>query len=100
MAMFGFVYLWYLMVVLVLEIWFDYRTRTRATRRASTGVKRWFYGLLTVWSDDISPEALRLDDRLGVSADDHRHSVGLSAAWLRRLHLRLGQGQPLVVDVR
>src|SRR5512136_1525740 len=25
MAMFGFVYLWYLMVVLVLEIWFDYR---------------------------------------------------------------------------
>ena len=25
MAMFGFVYLWYLMAVLVLEIWFDYR---------------------------------------------------------------------------
>src|SRR5574341_2252929 len=25
MAMFGFVYLWYLMVVLVLEIWLDYR---------------------------------------------------------------------------
>ena len=25
MAIFGFVYLWYLMVVLLLEIWFDYR---------------------------------------------------------------------------
>ena len=25
MAMFGFVYLWYLMVVLVVEIWLDYR---------------------------------------------------------------------------
>src|SRR5512133_809254 len=25
MAMFGFVYAWYLMVVLLLEIWFDYR---------------------------------------------------------------------------
>ena len=25
MAMFGFVYLWYLMAVLLLEIWFDYR---------------------------------------------------------------------------
>jgi hypothetical protein len=25
MAMFGFVYLWYLMAVLVLEIWLDYR---------------------------------------------------------------------------
>jgi len=25
MAIFGFVYLWYLMVELLLEIWFDYR---------------------------------------------------------------------------
>ena len=25
MAMFGFVYLWYLMVVLLMEIWLDYR---------------------------------------------------------------------------
>ena len=25
MAMFGFVYLWYLMVVLLLEIWLEYR---------------------------------------------------------------------------
>lgn len=65
MAMFGFVYLWYLMGVLVLEIWFDYRLYLVQTWKASTGVKRWFYGALTLWSDDVSPEALRLDDRLG-----------------------------------
>ena len=40
MAMFGFVYLWYLMVVLVVEIWLDYRKDLVLTRRASTGLKR------------------------------------------------------------
>jgi Ni/Fe-hydrogenase subunit HybB-like protein len=65
MAMFGFVYLWYLMAVLVLEIWFDYRKELVLTRRESTGWKRRIYGALTLWSDDISPEALRIDDRIG-----------------------------------
>ena len=65
MAMFGFVYLWYLMAVLVLEIWFDYRKELVLTWRASHGLKRRFYGALTLWSDDISPEALRVDDRIG-----------------------------------
>jgi Ni/Fe-hydrogenase subunit HybB-like protein len=65
MAMFGFVYLWYLMVVLLLEIWFDYRKDLVLTKRASTGFKRWFYGVLTLGSDNISEGALRVDDRLG-----------------------------------
>jgi Ni/Fe-hydrogenase subunit HybB-like protein len=65
MAMFGFVYLWYLMVVLVLEIWFDYRKELVLTWRASTGLKKQFYGLLTLWSDNISPAALALDHKLG-----------------------------------
>jgi Ni/Fe-hydrogenase subunit HybB-like protein len=65
MAMFGFVYLWYLMAVLVLEIWFDYRKDLVIAWRGSTGVKRILYGVATLWSDDISPEALRIDDRLG-----------------------------------
>ena len=65
MAMFGFVYLWYLMGVLVLEIWFDYRKDLVLAWRASTGVKRAIYGVLTLWSDDISPEALRIDERIG-----------------------------------
>ncbi|HSG01581.1 MAG TPA: NrfD/PsrC family molybdoenzyme membrane anchor subunit [Vicinamibacterales bacterium] len=65
MAMFGFVYLWYLMAVLVLEIWFDYRKDLVLTWRASTGLKRRFYGLLTLWNDDISPQALEVDDKVG-----------------------------------
>ena len=65
MAMFGFVYLWYLMVVLLLEIWFDYRKDIVLAKRASTGVTRMFYSVLTLGSDNISPAALRLDDRIG-----------------------------------
>lgn len=65
MAMFGFVYLWYLMVVLVVEIWLDYRKDLVLTCRASRGVKRTFYRVLTLGSDNISPEALRIDDKVG-----------------------------------
>jgi Ni/Fe-hydrogenase subunit HybB-like protein len=65
MAMFGFVYLWYLMAVLVLEIWFDYRKELVLTWRASTGWKKRFYGALSLWSDDISPAALKLDYKIG-----------------------------------
>jgi Ni/Fe-hydrogenase subunit HybB-like protein len=65
MAMFGFVYLWYLMVVLVVEIWLDFRPDLVRTWRASTGIKRLFYGVLTLGSDNLSPAALRIDDRVG-----------------------------------
>jgi Ni/Fe-hydrogenase subunit HybB-like protein len=65
MAMFGFVYLWYLMVVLVLEIWLDYRKEIVLTWRESRGLKRGLYGAMALWSNNISPEALDLDDRIG-----------------------------------
>lgn len=65
MAMFGFVYLWYLMVVLVLEVWLDYRKDIVLTWRASSGPKRWLYGAMALWSDNISPAALALDDKIG-----------------------------------
>jgi len=65
MAMFGFVYLWYLMAVLVLEIWFDYRRELVLARRSSTGVKRLAYTAMTLGSDNISPGALRVDERIG-----------------------------------
>src|SRR5690348_11819203 len=65
MAMFGFVYLWYLMVVLVVEIWLDFRADIVKTWRASTGLTRMFYGVLTLGADNISPAALRIDDRVG-----------------------------------
>jgi len=65
MAMFGFVYLWYLMAVLLLEIWLDYRRDIVVMAESSTGLKRLFYRLLTLGSDDISEGALRVDDRVG-----------------------------------
>lgn len=65
MAMFGFVYLWYLMVVLVVEIWLDYRRDLVIAWQSSRGVKRLFYGVLTLGSANISPQALALDDKVG-----------------------------------
>src|SRR5512134_4185562 len=43
MAMFGFVYLWYLMAVLVVEIWLDYRERIVEWARTTRGPWRWIY---------------------------------------------------------
>jgi Ni/Fe-hydrogenase subunit HybB-like protein len=65
MAMFGFVYLWYLMAVLVLEIWLDYRKDIVRLAETSTGPLRHVYRLLTLGSHDLSEEALRADDRTG-----------------------------------
>src|SRR6202007_2244606 len=41
MAMFGFVYLWYLMAVLVAEIWLDYRRDIVVMSQSGTGWRRW-----------------------------------------------------------
>ena len=65
MAMFGFVYLWYLMAVLVLEIWLDYRKDIVLAARESTGWKRTLYRVLALGSDNISEGALAIDDRVG-----------------------------------
>jgi Ni/Fe-hydrogenase subunit HybB-like protein len=65
MAMFGFVYLWYLMVVLLVEIWLDYRKDIVLMSRSSTGIRRLLYRVLTLGSQNISEEALRIDDRVG-----------------------------------
>jgi len=65
MAMFGFVYLWYLMAVLLLEIWLDYRKDIVRLAQSTTGPLRHVYRLLTLGSYDVSEEALRLDDRVG-----------------------------------
>jgi Ni/Fe-hydrogenase subunit HybB-like protein len=65
MAMFGFVYLWYLMAVLLLEIWLDYRKEIVAFSKSRTGVMRWVYKALTLGSDNVSERALRIDERVG-----------------------------------
>jgi len=65
MAMFGFVYLWYLMAVLVVEIWLDYRRDIVRLAESSCGVKGLLYRALTLGSHNVSPAALRIDDRVG-----------------------------------
>jgi len=65
MAIFGFVYLWYLMIVLLLEIWFDYRYDLVIWSKTAKGLKKWIYKALSMGSDDISPKSLKIDDRLG-----------------------------------
>jgi Ni/Fe-hydrogenase subunit HybB-like protein len=65
MAMFGFVYLWYLMAVLVLEIWLDYRKEIVLTARRSTGYIRQIYRAMALWSDNISERSLEIDDKVG-----------------------------------
>jgi Ni/Fe-hydrogenase subunit HybB-like protein len=65
MAMFGFVYLWYLMAVLVMEIWLDYRRDIVVLSQTTTGVKRLIYRVLTLGSSNISDGALAVDNRVG-----------------------------------
>jgi len=65
MAMFGFVYLWYLMIVLLMEIWLDYRKDIVQAAENATGLKKWIYKILTLGSHNITPAALRIDDKVG-----------------------------------
>ncbi len=65
MAMFGFVYAWYLAVVLLLEIWFEYRQDMITWANRASGPRRWLYRVLTLGSRDLSPAALEFDDAAG-----------------------------------
>jgi predicted membrane protein len=65
MAIFGFVYLWYLMVVLLLEIWFDYRHSMVVWSNEKKGVMKWVYRILTLGVNDISPRTVKWDKKLG-----------------------------------
>jgi Ni/Fe-hydrogenase subunit HybB-like protein len=65
MAIFGFVYLWYLMVVLLLEIWFDYRYDMVIWSREKTGIMRHVYRALTLWVSDTTPKSRKTDEKIG-----------------------------------
>ena len=65
MAMFGFVYAWYLMAVLLLELWFDYRHDLVRWAKVTPGFQGFIYRAFTVGVTDESPKALALDDKLG-----------------------------------
>ncbi|HSN71224.1 MAG TPA: NrfD/PsrC family molybdoenzyme membrane anchor subunit [Steroidobacteraceae bacterium] len=63
MAMFGFVYLWYLLGILLIEIWFEYRHQLILMAQEARGAMRFVYRTLSLFSTDVSPEALAFDKR-------------------------------------
>ena len=63
MAMFGFVYAWYLMAVLLLEIWFDYRKDLIIWASKEKGIRKWIYKIISLFSKDISESALKFDKK-------------------------------------
>jgi Ni/Fe-hydrogenase subunit HybB-like protein len=65
MAMFGFVYLWYLTVVLLVEVWLEYRAEIVHRAQTTTGWQRLVYNALTLGSYNVGPEARRIDDKVG-----------------------------------
>ncbi len=78
MAVFGFVYLWYLMVVLLLEIWFEYRRDIVIWSQEKTGVMKWVYKILTLGVTDISPKVLKMDEKIGYAIT----IIGIPSAFL------------------
>ena len=65
MAMFGYVYLWYLMAVLVFEIWLDYRKDIVLFSQSSKSSLRWIYKIMTLGSSNISTRSLQIDGKVG-----------------------------------
>ena len=63
MAMFGFVYLWYLMGVLLIEIWFEYRQQLVLMAQKSKGIMKAIYSALSLYSKDVSPAAIEFDHK-------------------------------------
>lgn len=65
MAMFGFVYAWYLTVVLLLEIWFDYRRDMVLWAKKERGWRKFVHYLLSLGSLDVSDTAYKFDRKAG-----------------------------------
>jgi Ni/Fe-hydrogenase subunit HybB-like protein len=78
MAMFGFVYLWYLLAVLLTEIWLDYRGDIVRLAESSRGPVKWIYAALTLGSYNVSPASRRIDDRVGWAVT----LIGIPSAFL------------------
>jgi Ni/Fe-hydrogenase subunit HybB-like protein len=63
MAMFGFVYAWYLMGVLLLEIWFEYRRDLVVWAREEKFPINWIHRILSLFSTDVSQKAVAFDQK-------------------------------------
>jgi Ni/Fe-hydrogenase subunit HybB-like protein len=63
MAVFGFVYAWYLMVVLLLEIWFEYRRDLVLWSEKTAFPMNWIYKVMALFSKDLSDRGIRFDKK-------------------------------------
>ncbi|MCP2520984.1 polysulfide reductase NrfD [Candidatus Aminicenantes bacterium AC-335-A11] len=63
MAMFGFVYAWYLMAVLLLEIWFEYRRDLIIWAKEGKGLKKWIQRFIALFSTDTSEKSVEFDKK-------------------------------------
>jgi len=64
MAMFGFVYAWYLMVVLLLEIWFTYRKDIILWSKNERFLMRWIHKIISLFSTDVSEKSVVFDKKM------------------------------------
>jgi Ni/Fe-hydrogenase subunit HybB-like protein len=78
MAMFGFVYLWYLTVVLLVEVWLEYRAEIVHMSQTTTGFTRLIYRALTLGSQNVSPAARAVDDKVGYAVT----VIGIPSAFM------------------
>ena len=78
MAMFGFVYAWYLMAVLLLEIWFEYRRELVIRAGREVFPLNWIHRALSLFSADVS-EASAAFDRRAIKAIT---IIGIPSAFL------------------
>lgn len=78
MAMFGFVYLWYLTVVLLLEVWLEFRAEIVHLAQTTSGVRRLIYKALTLGSMNVSPASRNIDEKVGYAVT----VIGIPSAFL------------------
>jgi Ni/Fe-hydrogenase subunit HybB-like protein len=78
MAMFGFVYAWYLMAVLLLEVWFEYRRELVIRAGREVFPLNWIHRALSLFSTDAS-EASAAFDRKAIKAIT---IIGIPSAFL------------------
>jgi predicted membrane protein len=64
MAIFGFVYAWYLMAILLLELWFDFRQDFVKWSMTTSGFRGIIYRALTLGVTDVSERSVRLDMKM------------------------------------
>ncbi|MEO0266604.1 MAG: NrfD/PsrC family molybdoenzyme membrane anchor subunit [candidate division WOR-3 bacterium] len=65
MAVFGFVYIWYLMAILLIEIWLEYRKEIIEFSKINKGIRGFIYKILTLGVKEINEEIEDFDKRFG-----------------------------------